>query len=564
MSRLGLLFFVFVFCSTALAQVDLANKHPRVTEVEEKISQEASSYFARRFPKMPYALRVEVEPLRSKLSASEAQSTLPYFDYEGDTEIDLWDDLSVPVSYLRNRVTKVILNVTLPSDFDESKLDSMKQDLILFLRLAPFRDDVRFERKLAPEKSEIPQHYYIIGALFLSALILGAMIKWSAGTVKTTGSGGSSKESSPPSAIASFGSGTSQPRETSRKQSGPISLNEVTVNDSLKIWDQARGRIKSILESGTFPTFSDLQLLDGLASIGSQKLGALLFELPADIQKNIMQFGRGELWLEAFSNPGKLDNDCLEILEKMARNRSFKALNREMETLLIQIWRMEKLSDTFIKLIPQDHAFAILDTLPKSLSLPLARRIFPGGWARLLDRKQLELVLGAEVVQGYLEKTLDVMPFYDEMMLGQYKKDREILHYLDSVNIQDEKELYEVLAVDSFVRKIRKPFYPVFDLPKDKFLDLVNKISLDTWARVTVHSSRNYIKMILDALDDKKKIIFTGFLKRMELEHIPNGEVIESRDQILSIAYGSFPEEFLKTITENLSSEDEEKGLESA
>lgn len=565
MKALFTFLFSFLLFNFALAQVDPSSKHPRVAEVEEKISEEASSYFVRRFPSMPFAVRVEVEPLRAKLSAAETQKSLPYFDYEGESEIDLWDDLSIPVSYLRNRVVKVTLNVTLPSDFEESKFESMKQDLMLYLRLAPFRDDVRFERKLAPKSTEIPQHYYyVLGTLLLSALILGGMIKWSAGTVKTTGTGSASSGAP---AVSLGGSATGpgpQVRDSGKKISGPISLNEVTVNDSLKVWDLAHGRIKSIIESGTFPTFSDILAMDQLASLGSSKLGALLFELPTEVQKNVMKFGRGESWLEAFSNPGKLDNDCLDTLEKMARNRNYKSGNSEMETLLIQIWRMEKLAESFIKVIPQDHSFAVLDSLPKSIALPLARRLYPGGWAKLLDRKQLALVPDSSIVVEYVDKTCEVMPLYDDVMLDQYKKDREILSYLDSVNIQDEKEVYEVLADDSFVKKIRKPFYPVFNLPQEKFSDLVNKVPLEAWAFVTAHSPRSYVKMILDVLDDKKKIIFTGYLKKMDLDHVSISEVISSRDQILNVAYGSFPEEFLKNMTEEVVAVQDEKGRESA
>lgn len=562
-------FMFFIIQALLIASVfaqDVPAKHPRVAEVEEKISSDVGIYFERLYPKVPFSVTVEAEPLRMKQTDSE-QNNLPYFDYDSETNIDPWDDLSVPVSYLRNRLKKVAIVVHLPSDFDESKIESVKQDLLVYLKLAPFRDDIRIERKLTPVTHKIPSHYYyIMGALLFSALVLGAMIKWSAGSVhKNAGSSTQGSASPIPSAqgVAQFSESPS--RSYGKRSLDPISLNEVTINDSMKLWDSAQSRIKTIIESGTFPTYSDLNLLHALAEKNPSKLGAILYELPAGSQKNVLKFGKGEIWLEAVSNPGKLDNQCLDILDKMGRKRSYLAASGETEALLIQVWRMDKTAEVFLKSMPQEHSFAILDSLPKSLALPLARKLYPGGWAKLLDRKQISSLPDPDLILNYLERSQDFTPFLNEVMVEQYKKDSEILSYLNAVSIQDEKEVYEVLAEDSFVKKIRKPFFPVFELPAEKFGELVKEIPLETWALVTANSQRSFIKQVLESLDDKRKIIYTGHLKRLDAEHIPVSEVVGAKQQILLFAQNKFPEELIKNnLAENNSTEDELKGRESA
>ena len=564
--RIFVLLVIYVsFLQIVNAQV--SNTKPlRVDDVEEKIEEDASSYFFRRYPGMAFSVNAQVDPLRTKISGSEIQESLPYFDFGPEAEFDVWEDPSMPISQLRNKVVRINVNISLPSDFDEAKVDGIKQDLFIYLRLTPARDDIRIDRKLsAINSSAIPNHYfYIIASLLLSSIILGGMIKWSAGTVKTTGGtvGAEASQGTPVVSQSSGSSYTTERRSANKRSADPISLNEVTVNDSLKLWEIASGRIKTILESNTFPTFPDMLVLDGLAEKHPSKLGAILFEMPLETQKKVMRFGKGEKWLEAYSNPGKLDNDCLDVLEKMSRLRKLKSDTPEMEVLLIQIWRMEKLAETFIKLIPQDHSFAILDSLPKSISLPLARRVFPGGWGKLLDRKQIVLLTDHSFVVSYTEKTKEIMPFYDDLLVDQYSKDREILTYLDSVNIQDEKEIYEVLDEHSFVKKIRKPFYPIFNLSPEKFTGLVFNFPIEAWAYVTINSPRSYAKMVADSLDDKKKILFSSFLKGLDASPPAVADVVDWRQQILSAAYSNYPDDFLISI--NIPTADYEEGRESA
>lgn len=548
MKNIFLLLFSFLLTFASWAQTE---KHPRVVELEEKISEEASHYFARRFPGKPFVATVNVNPLRSK-SNGEKTERLPYFEYEAEDSIDEWDDLSIPISFLRNRVTKITLDVLVPSDFDESKIDSMKLDLQMYLRLLPTRDEIKIERKLAVDKETIPNHYYyIMAALVVSAILLGGMIRWSASSIKTTNTGAAGAAAQAPMSAPS--SGMSSSRDSGRRNKDPISLNEVTINDSLKLWDQAQGRIKIIVDSQTFPTLSDVILLEELGNKKPSKLGALIYELPSDWQKRLLKFSKGEMWLEAFSNPGKLDNDCLDTLERMVRKRSFTADSPFMEELLIQIWRLGNSAEPFLKRITQDHAFYLLDNLPKSISLPLARKAFPGGWARLLDRRQLNIVPEEEQIQEYLSSSIGILPFYDDVMIEQYRKDREILTYLDSVNIEDERQIYDVLAADSFVKKIRKPFYPVFSLPADKLTSFVGKFSLDAWAMVTMNSPRSYVKTIMDNLDDKKKVVFSSSLKRLDSDPVPLSEVIFWRQQMIASAISMFPDEF--TPQQNLKNE---------
>jgi hypothetical protein len=102
-------------------------------------------------------------------------------------------------------------------------------------------------------------------------------------------------------------------------------------------------------------------------------------------------------------------------------------------------------------------------------------------------------------------------------MLDDYKKDKEILSYLDRVNVEDEKDIYDTLQPDSFILKVRPAFYKVFELEADKLAILVETYPLERWALVLLNSSRSYIRLVSERLDDKKKMVLSTHLKRLDL-----------------------------------------------
>lgn len=489
-------------------------EHPRVMELEDKLVKEASSYFARRYPGDPFFIKAKVQPLRrvpEKKGSDE--ENLPYYDSDSEEIVDEWDDPTTSLSFLRNRVTKVYVDVSVPLTFDDQKLEDIKQELSVYLRLIPFRDEVKIEKKLKASVETTPNYiFYIVGGFIGAAILLGVMLRWSLGTMKTqnaSSGGAAASVASPPMAAPATGS-TGYPYKKTDVQG------DVTFHDPIKTLDIVHTKLNQIEQSKTFPTLRDVIELDSLCQSDPLRLGAILFEFSNESRKNIFKMSRDTNWLQAFTSPGEINQSCLKTLDKMTRERDFSASDRDWEDLLIQVWRLGDKAPTFFKSINSDHAFIILNLIPKSFSLQIAKKTYPGSWGKLLENRDVNVVIDPKIIKDYLRKALELEPWFQEKMLENYKKDKEILSYLDTVNIDDEKDIYDTLQVDSFILKVRPAFYKVFELESDKLGALVEAFPIEKWALVLMNSSRNYLKVISEKLDDKKKMVFSTHLKRFD------------------------------------------------
>lgn len=499
--------FLFVLLIPSIAFTQTNEKHPRVTEVEEKLRDEASRYFTRRFPGDAFFVRVEVNPLRRISNNDPKSESLPYFDTVSEEDLDEWDDPTTPLSFLRHRVTKVSLELSVPEKFSDEKISNIKNELQIYLKLLPFRDEIRIDRRLKEnDESILPPYFYALsGGLLVCFTLLGLILKMNLGA---------RKESATPQAAKTFEApAATQAKEQSRPgQRGPTDVRgDVTFNDPLKIMDIISIKLSIIEKSGTFPTLRDLMTLDQSVSLSS-----VLHIFPDKVQTELFSYSSGNRWLEAFADTNPVTHETLLTLDRLSRERSFSAKDRIWENVLIQVWRLGDRSVSFFKKLDQNEAFFILQQLPKSISLVIAKKAFPGAWARILDRNEVKLAIGDDSAKTWLKELQLLLPPSEWKILLSYRKDRELLSYLDHATIEEEKEIYESLDEDSFVFQVRPPFYKIFELGKDEFTQVIAKFSVDRWALSVVNSSRVYIKTVAEALDDKKKLVFSSHLKALD------------------------------------------------
>ncbi len=511
MKFIAIIMLLLQSVSLALAQ-NAPVKHPRVAEVEERLRDEASRYFSRRFPGEPFFVKVEVSPLRRDMIAGRKTESLPYFDYESEESVDEWDDPKTPIAFLRHRVTKVTVEISVPEKFNETRVAGIKDELSIYRKLLPYRDEVRVEKKLNDTTPLVPFYIYpLVIGLLISALVGGFIIRSGFSKMKTQAAAGAAS----PQSTASPSSLPRTREEGNRKGSTAVS-GDVTFHDPIKTIDIVHLKMDQIEKSGTFPTLNDLITLHGMGESLPERLGALLCEMPSQWQKTLFPIGQGQAWLEAFCHPGRIDHDCLMTLDRLGKERSLVGSDRTWEDLLIQLWRMGEKSIPFFKKIPQEHAFIILSVLPKSMSLGIAKKAFPGAWGRLLDNKVGQVIISPQVLQDYLSQTVAIEPKYEWKLLETYRKDRELLQYLDRVTIDDEKDVYDTLPEDSFVLRVRPGFYRVFELEGDEWKQFVASFPLEKWALVVMNSSRQYIRKLGEALDEKQRLVLSQYLKLLD------------------------------------------------
>ena len=509
-----LLFLLTLLTTSFVVQAQgLPNKHPRVMELEDKLTEEASLYFSRRYPSEPFFVKIEVTPLRRNLAQGASSDSLPYFDQESEEMVDEWDDPTTPLSFLRNRIVRVRVNASVPEKFDDLKIAEIKQELPIYLNLLPSRDEISVERKFKHIQPETPHYiYYILGSLVFSSLLIGFMMRWSVSKMKAPAASTSPGVASGP---APSSAGVTRSKSSQSKSSTAVS-GEVTFHDPIKTLDIVHIKVKQIEDSGTFPTLRDLTLMSEICNRDPKLLGSIICELPRDWQKTLLWMGRDQQWLEAFSSPGQIGHEGLILLDQMSRQRNYTAGDRQWEDLLIQVWRLGDKASGFFKKMNSEHAFLILGLLPKSLALGVAKKCFPGAWGKLLENKPINVVIDSKSIEQYLSQALEIVPAFEWKMLEEYNKDKEILNYLSLISIEDERDIYETLNKESFIFNVRPPFYKIFELEPAKLSKLILDFSLDQWALAVVNSSRPFIKAISDQLDEKRKVIFSSHLKNYD------------------------------------------------
>ena len=525
----NLIFILLMISGFAFSQTPgMSEKMPRVIELEEKLIEEGSNYFAHRFREEPFFIKVNVIPLRRTVDAAGKQDSLPYLDQVSEEIEDEWDDPITPINFLRNRVKEINVEINVPEDFSELQLTQIKDDLYSQLKLYQVRDkiEVKATLKKISKVEPIPQYYYYLGgAIFLSILSLGMVLKFGTKPQPMM----SKENSSAPmqaAAPASAPSSHDSSHDSSKKYSADV-RGDVNFHDPVKMKDLVKGKIDQIMKSGTFPTLFDLMELEGLSKSNNAQLGALIYEFPVDLQKSCLQMAFNHDWLQALSEPGNVNNQSLEVLDKMGRNREWASQDRHVENLLIQIWRMDDLAVNFLKKVDQNHAFALLSWMPKSIALKIARKTFPGSWARILEDSKEKVLFDVKTIEDYFQLSLSVVPPLKWEMLKEFRNSREIIKYLDLTNVDEEKEIYESLGYESQIISMRLPFYKVFEQNDEDLRKLLGQFPLDKMALVLCQSSRSYIKRVLTLLDEKQKIIFTTRLKKFDTDGFRSSDQVE-------------------------------------
>ncbi len=542
-------FLVLLISSITWAQQDL--KVPRVIELEEKIEADAAKYLNQRFPGSPYFIKVDVQPLRADVTKGEYVENLPYLNYETEDFADAWDDPNISLSYLRNRVKKITLDISVSQGLKDTDVNEIKDSLMSFLKLISFRDEIKVERKLAVNIEETPEYfYYLLGGLAFLVISGGVIIRASMKSlVKSVGTPSQSQPSAGGAMMMPQGNSSGDNNLTVRDV--PPIRGDINFFDPIKLIEVLHLKIKQVVSDSHFPTLQDMIILENLSETNPGALGALAAELPQDIQKSIFQLGRNEKWIEAFAYPTKVDHSVFQSLEEISRSDDIKKSDVEFESLLIQLWRLEDKLVLFLKDINPDHAFCILNRLPKNIALKYGKKAFPGSWGRILEDSHSNIVIDANLVREYYKRATSMAPLLEYSVVTAYKKEKEVMDYVRTASIEDERDIYESLPHDSFIIKTRAPFYRVFELEEAKFQKISEQFGVSDWALALINSSRSYIKQYADTLDEKKKYMFSISLKQFDDKNIKSHDQIHVRERIAQLSKDLFAAEISVSETMN-------------
>lgn len=530
-SLLTLSFFAF-FSLIVQANTQEILKHPRVVELEDRLNKDASGYIKSRFPEIPYMVTVRVDPLRRDVKSeySHDRDSLPYFDVDEQEEIkDEWDNPQVPLMALINRSKRIKVTISVPSKLKEAEVSELKEGIFSVIHLTPARDEIEILRRDWVTE-EVPWTSVYITAGILFSLLLGLLVinRTSANRIARALTdiklGGSNQPSHSPAPSAQSLNLDLESRSNRKTES-----QEVKFNDPIKMKELATRHIQFLMGSSNFPNHQDIFVLDKLGQENPEKLGAILLEFPAEMQRKLFSYSSGFYWIEALHEPGFLDFECLEILQALTQNPRERD-DLEWDHAVLSVWRLGEHRTQFIKSLPKDEAFALLVDMPKAVAVSEARKAFPGSWAALLDPDFSPPHLSKSRVQEIQASAVRLLPLNDIELVRRYRAEKELLEFLTTSSPSEERDIYGAAPNHSLIHTLRPPFYPVFEQSQELLQWFVQKISTDHWALALFNLPKPDRSKIDEHFSEKQKFLLIEKFKRFDSQPPGSIKVGEARE----------------------------------
>ena len=527
------------------------SKHPRVAELEDKLNKDGSAYLKSRFPDQPFLVTSSVDPIRrdgagrtgSNKSRQASEDDLPFFDMQEseDAMMDEWDDPNLSLNQLMLRTKKILIQVSLPNTISDEETAEVKDSLTQILHLTPARDDVQVTKRAwktaansTPPTPDYSKYIYafagVIAAAFLviSLLTRASINRLAKVVAEGAGAGGTAQQAAaaPPTVNVSIPSNDGM-NGGSRSLEGNFQ-----VSDASKIREQVGIIVDRFVHDQNFPLLQDMILLDRFAHENLPGMGALLHEFPQDVRAKLLALGTAQVWLDATHKAGMLDPASVRVLSAMARI-SREGIDPIMEGLLIRIWRLDM--DEKVKLfksLSPEEAFAILDWLPRSISIPTARRAFPGSWGTVLSGSGMLMPLSPERVQDIADLAERIHPLTSLAMIEEYRRDMELLEFLKTSEFEEERDIYAALKPDSIIFRVRPSFASIFQISPQGMSQLVQKFTPSQLALALFGVPRDERMKVEAALSEKQKFVLEEELRRLDQAVPPKDMVARIREQI--------------------------------
>ena len=524
-------YMVFVMLMLpAVAQTQQFIKHPRVAELEDQISRNATDYLRNRFPDRPFLVTVGVDAVRRNegLQGSSGRNPerLPYMQLDSEEIQDEWDDPRMSLNELLLRTRKIQVNLTVPSSVLDAEMEELTTALYLVLHLTKGRDEVRVERRAWKEPT--PWWAYALLAFGLVLMMLSGSYAINRVAVKRI-SGALSESRN------SGGGAHSSAASTEMKDSGDSQQQDVRFNDPIKIRELIGGFAAQIAAFKTFPGRQDMFDLDSHGRKDSAGLGAVVSLFPEELQRKLFAFSYHPAWLQALHQPGTAGFECVELLQRIIRNQQ-AVTDKAWEELVILVWRLEEGIPKFVKQLEQDEAFAILSAMPKTISVRAARQAFPGSWGAILDPGFRPRAISAERNKAIASKAVEARALNDFSIIERYKHEKELLEYLKVVELNEEREIYEASSPDSMIHKLRPPFFGVLDQPDEAIKELVPRFSPEQWALALFNVARPERRKIEQYLSEKQMFLIRERWRRFDLAPPDRSMIGVARERVALVA----------------------------
>ncbi len=515
----------------------------RVSEVEDYYTERISKFLQSRFPHQPFTVIVIVDV--DKVDAKKAKAeNLPYFDIV-EKEQDIWNKSDVPLSTLISYVDKVAIKVDLETDMDANELNSLHNQLFEYLKLSTSSDKIEVNKIKPKPMLQAPGSsvsWWVYGAIgLISFLSLLSLLQWSVRSLVKGLSTPLSELGKATQNLSSpnLGAGLS-PAETSLPMSGHRNDSSY---ESRRMFKELFEENKDLFER---PTIEVMEFLEEEGAHNPMALTSLFAEIKKDKLKEFFAYGTGQWWYRTLSTAPQITNDSLDVLFKLHKLKIKNQLtsptqtvvDAEMKDFAVILNRLnESQIESLLKPFPFQTAIPILHLLPKSKAMKVCKNLFPGSWAQFIDPNQPKGKISNQQVKQIQQKALELLPLRNTQSLEAFFSDIEIEKYLDVANTWDEREFYKALTDNSNIKKVRTPFYKLFDLTTEDFNSLLQQIPVHDLVYILPDCERAEGNRIFEQLTERQRFRLRELMKRASAEKIPFEKKIAVKNQIRHLIF---------------------------
>lgn len=555
----AILFAILVFIAT------VANAS-RIPEIEQYYIDKVSSLLKTRFPETPFTVFVQVdvgdrknEDSRKKEIRRGDVSTvqLPYLEVEDDEDISVWNRTDVPLGTLVGLLERVVVRVQIDSTVDESELKDLQDNLAKQLKLDAKADTIEIARVPFNQAEKQKQKLWWVLGMFMMILAVSTVFYFLArhsvralvkGLAQPISEIGKSTQEFANSAL-NMAADLSQPSSVSGKSSGDGATN---AEDELSLGSNLIEIRKSALELITRnqnmfknPDSRFLSFLEQQGTDNPTQMGAILAELDQEAIKTLYKYGWGTWWFTALASPAPLTPTSIRILSEIDRLRlrwhfnddegsEYKKSNQEAGLVFGRLNDDELV--TLLKDVQLGDAEPIFDLLPRSQALSVAKKLYPGQWAKLLETNKsagVLHVLNAGLVEKLTKKALEIRPLRKEVQIQNFFADLDLVKYLDIATPRDEKDFYMVLPKDSKIKAERFPFYEVFEASAEVKKMMGADINAKDWAYVLMGCEQSDQKVMLEAFSDRLRFMIQEIIVDLDKNKVDNHKVRNIRKAVI-------------------------------
>lgn len=511
----------------------------RVPEVEAELRKDVTEHISRFIPKQSFTVSVKVVPLKREPTTQAQTDVLPFYESSSESELyEEWEDPTTSYYVLLSRVKQVVVSLSVDKAYAIKNESDLRNNLFKSVGLISGRDQLDIKMVEMQSFSKVTtiedfNWWYISGASILVILfILSFVILNKIVNPKSSSTNGSQANTtaSTPSIMPAFNSTTASPSVGLINESNSIN-GDITFTDSLKLNSYLKDKIKIIIEKKSFPSLSFLKTLEEFLETDLLGFSYIMSQFPEDSKKLIYSYGRSQKWIKAFSQSGIATKNVLLYTDRLLQCNAISD-DSKLEKMFIQAWRLNLQINELISATSQEEAKYILYHLPKSLSLPVTRSMFPGDWAFLFNDKINDIQLSDKRIAEIFEMCTRIRPLFQVELISFYTNQDELIKYLKLCSPEEERDIYQSYKGTPALHDIRPPFYSFFELPELEKTAVFKKFDIKSWALATFNISRELRAKIESIMNDKEKFLLKSYLIELDKNRPSQDQISTIREAI--------------------------------